>query len=120
MRVGDSSPAEVVVYDLSGRQVRKLVESRAVSTGPRSLRWDGRDDGGQIELPGVYYARLRVATETFGADVENAEVLRTVSVAYYTRALHVDLSKHIGLNLLAVSIATKPCSNCVVYLMRLS
>jgi len=82
VRVGDSSPAEVIVYDLSGRQVRKLVESRAVSTGPRSLRWDGRDDAGQIVLPGVYYARLRVATETFGADVENAEVLRTVSVAY--------------------------------------
>ena len=82
VRVGDSSPAEVTVYDLSGRKVRQLVESRAVSTGPRSLRWDGRDDAGQVVVPGVYYARLRVATETFGADVENAEVLRTVSVAY--------------------------------------
>ncbi len=82
VRVGDSSPAEVIIYDLSGRSVRRLVEQRAVSTGPRSLRWDGRDDAGHVVMPGIYYARLRVATETAGADIDNAEVLRTISVAY--------------------------------------
>ena len=82
IRVGDDSPAEVAVYDLSGRLVRKLVEERAVSTGTRSLAWDGRDDAGAVVPPGIFYARLRVATETDGAGIDNAEVFRTVAVAY--------------------------------------
>ena len=82
VRVGDDSPAEVSVYDLAGRLVRRLIERREVSTGAHALRWDGRDQLGEVVPPGIYYARLRVATETDGAGVENAEVLRTVSVAY--------------------------------------
>jgi flagellar hook assembly protein FlgD len=82
VRVGDDSPAEVWVYDLSGRRVRRLVDQRKVSTGVRALSWDGRNQAGDIVPPGIYYARLRVATETDGAGIENAEVLRTVSVAY--------------------------------------
>ncbi|MGB1893844.1 MAG: hypothetical protein ACPHSD_19395, partial [Candidatus Latescibacterota bacterium] len=82
IRVGDNSPAEVVVYDLSGRQMRRLVEQRTVGTGARALRWDGRDDAGETVMPGIYYARLRVATRTEGAAIDNAEVLRPVVVVY--------------------------------------
>ncbi len=82
VRVGDSSPAEVIVYDLSGRQVRRLVEQRLVSTGARALHWDGRSDAGDMVMPGVYYARLRVATETAGAGIDNAEALRPIVVVY--------------------------------------
>ncbi len=82
VRVGDSSPAEVIVYDLSGRQVRRLVEQRLVSTGARVLRWDGRSDAGDMVVPGVYYARLRVATKTAGAGIDNAEALRSIVVVY--------------------------------------
>jgi len=82
IRVGDNSPAEVVVYDLSGRQMRRLVEQRTVGTGARALRWDGRDDAGEMVMPGIYYARLRVATRTEGAAIDNAEVLRPVVVVY--------------------------------------
>jgi flagellar hook assembly protein FlgD len=59
-----------------------LFEERKVSTGAHVLHWDGRDQAGDIVPPGIYYARLRVATEIDGAGVKNAEVLRTVSVAY--------------------------------------
>ena len=82
VRVGDASPAEVLVYDLAGRLVRRLVEQRKVGTGAHTLLWNGRDQAGDIVPPGIYYARLRVATETDGAGVRNAEVLRTVSVAH--------------------------------------
>ena len=82
VRVGDSSPAEAWIYDLGGRLVRKLVSTRAVSTGPRSLVWDGRNDEGEVVPPGIYYARLRVATEIDGAGISNAEALSTISVAY--------------------------------------
>ena len=82
VRVGDASPAEVLLYDLSGRLVRRLLEERKISTGVHVLRWDGRDHSGEVVPPGIYYARLRVATETDGAGVSSSEVLHTVSVAY--------------------------------------
>ena len=82
VRVSGASPAEVLLYDLSGRFVRRLFEERQVSTGVHVLRWDGRDQAGEVVPPGIYYARLRVATETDGAGVSNSEVLHTVSVAY--------------------------------------
>lgn len=82
IRVGDNSPAEVVVYDLSGRQVRRLVQQRSVGTGARALRWDGRNDVGELVMPGVYYARLRIATNTKGAEIDNAEALRSIVVVY--------------------------------------
>ena len=53
-----------------------------MSTGPRSLVWDGRNDEGEVVPPGIYYARLRVATEIDGAGISNAEALSTISVAY--------------------------------------
>jgi hypothetical protein len=46
------------------------------------LRWDGRDDAGQVVPPGIYYARLRVATETDGAGISSTGTFRTVAVAY--------------------------------------
>ena len=82
VRVGDNSPAEVWVHDLAGRLVRRLSEPRKISTGQHVLRWDGRDQVGEAVPPGIYYARLRVATETDGAGIENVGVLRTVSVVY--------------------------------------
>ena len=82
VRVGDASPAEVLLYDLSGRLVRRLLEERKISTGVHVLRWDGRDHSGEVVPPGIYYVRLRVATETDGAGVSSSEVLHTVSVAY--------------------------------------
>jgi len=82
VRVGAKSPAEVNVYDLSGRKVRSLVEEKAVSTGSRLLRWDGRDEAGQVVPPGIYYVRLRIVTEIDGAGIDKAEVLRTISVTY--------------------------------------
>jgi len=47
----------VLVSDVQGRRVRRLVESEA-STGGRSLVWDGRDDAGRHVPSGLYTARL--------------------------------------------------------------
>ena len=49
--------AIVLVSDVQGRRVRRLVESEA-STGGRSLVWDGRDDAGRHVPSGLYTARL--------------------------------------------------------------
>ena len=82
IRVGDDSPTEAMIFDLNGNMVRRLVEPREVSTGVRSLRWDGRDQGGQVVPPGLYGVRLSVVTEIDGAGIDNTAVLRIVSVAY--------------------------------------
>jgi hypothetical protein len=82
VKVGDDSPVEVLIHDLRGRMVRRLVEQRALSTGTYGLAWDGRDEGGKMVPPGVYLARLRVDTDTEGASIEDEEIFRTIAVAY--------------------------------------
>ena len=82
VKVGDDSPVEVLIHDLRGRLVRRLVEQRGLSTGAYGMAWDGRDDEGMTVPPGVYVARLRVDTDTEGASISNAEIYRTIAVAY--------------------------------------
>ncbi len=77
-------PAEVsiVLFDLSGRQVRELYESADLSghydsgSQPR-LSWDGRDDDGNPVPPGIYILRASVA-----GDARTSEQVRTIAVAY--------------------------------------
>ncbi len=82
VKVGDASPVEVLIHDLGGRLIRRLVEQRGVSTGTYGLSWDGRDERGAIVPPGVYMARLRVDTDTEGAAIKDEEILRTIALAY--------------------------------------
>ena len=82
VRVGDDAPVEAVVYDLGGRLVRRLVERRALSTGQYQMAWDGRADSGGMVAPGLYCVRLRVATDTDGAEVGSETAMRTVAVSY--------------------------------------
>lgn len=49
---------EICVYDVRGRRVRALLNSR--SSGDRSsVSWDGKDDAGQAMASGVYFCKLR-------------------------------------------------------------
>ena len=47
------SPVKVSIFDLSGRLVRVLVDSEAIS-GRFAQPWDGRDDDGEYVPPGHY------------------------------------------------------------------
>ncbi len=82
VKVSDDSPVEVLIHDLRGRLVRRLVEQRGLSTGTYGIAWDGKDADGLTVLPGVYLARLRVDTDIEGARIGNAEIFRTIAVAY--------------------------------------
>ncbi len=55
-------PVSVAVYDVSGRRLRMLWDGPA-APGPRSIAWDGRDDGGARVASGIYLARVRVGGE---------------------------------------------------------
>ncbi len=60
------------VYDVSGRHVRGLVNTRQ-SAGRYALRWDGLSAGGAPVGAGVYFAKLTVGAHSF---VEKLTVLR--------------------------------------------
>lgn len=58
-----ASPAELRVYDLSGRVVRSLVRER-LDAGAHRVIWDGRDDLGHEVASGIYFLRLDAVGET--------------------------------------------------------
>ena len=53
-----SCAASVTVYDVSGRRVRVLLNTRAQPAGHHKVRWGGEDDRGRKVAFGVYFARL--------------------------------------------------------------
>lgn len=55
-----AGPAELVVYDVTGRRIRELMR-RPLPAGPQGVEWDGRDDAGHPVAAGVYFYRLRTA-----------------------------------------------------------
>ena len=80
--VGRSRRVAVDIYDLGGRRVRTLEESREVSAGEYSLKWKGEDDSGNLVPPGIYALRFHVDVDGKGAGLDRREVLRTIAVAY--------------------------------------
>lgn len=55
--VGQAGPAELKVYNPSGRIVRSLVQG-VLAPGRHDARWDGRDQEGSPVPSGVYLCRL--------------------------------------------------------------
>jgi flagellar hook assembly protein FlgD len=55
-----SARVELAVYDVMGREVRRLAPAHDWPAGVHALAWDGRRDDGAPAGPGLYYARLRV------------------------------------------------------------
>ncbi len=55
---GASGFTELIIYDVLGREIIKLVSER-LSPGSYELTWDGRDAFGKPLGSGVYYARLK-------------------------------------------------------------
>ncbi|MBZ0269724.1 T9SS type A sorting domain-containing protein [bacterium] len=53
-----SEPVSLVVFDVGGRLVRRLVESEGMDAGGHSVRWSGRSDRGDAVAPGIYFYRL--------------------------------------------------------------
>ena len=52
-RAGD---AELVIYDATGRSVRRLFDG-ALPAGSHAIAWNGDDDGGRTLASGVYFMR---------------------------------------------------------------
>ena len=52
-----NSKVELVIYDMLGRKVRSLLDSREVA-GEHHVTWDGRDNAGNQVTSGVYFYTL--------------------------------------------------------------
>jgi len=60
--LGRSGPVSITVYDIRGRRVRQLLESRILEPGAHHVVWDGNDDAGREAASGVYFCRLESET----------------------------------------------------------
>jgi hypothetical protein len=56
----DASSVDIIVFDVAGRQIRKLV-SGSQPAGVHSVTWDGRNDQGSLVQHGVYFVRTAIA-----------------------------------------------------------
>jgi len=55
----DGGFVDIVVYDVNGREVRKLVHER-MTGGPGQAVWDGLDNSGERVASGVYFTKLDI------------------------------------------------------------
>ena len=55
---------ELCVYDLKGREVRKLAQG-LYSAGPHVVEWMGRDQYGHATASGLYIARLKTESQVY-------------------------------------------------------
>jgi hypothetical protein len=53
----------LVVYDVRGRHIRALVDSK-LEPGSHRVHWDGRDNSGEIVTSGIYFYALRAGDGT--------------------------------------------------------
>jgi len=56
----DAASTEISVFDVAGRQIRKLVTG-VQSVGVHTVTWDGRNDQGAQVQRGVYFVRTMIA-----------------------------------------------------------
>ena len=59
----EAAPVTVVIYDVLGQQVRRLV-SQFNAAGRYSVQWDARDNQGRGVASGVYIAKVDAGTTT--------------------------------------------------------
>lgn len=58
LNLKQEGPVDLVVCDVRGRLVRKLVNHRVMSAGRHEVPWDGRDSQGRAVPAGAYLSRI--------------------------------------------------------------
>lgn len=75
-RLTDAAPLLAEIYDLAGQRVRQLRGAPGASAFYR-LVWDGRNEQGELALPGLYIVRIVVE-----ADSGDEEKLKQIGLVY--------------------------------------
>lgn len=71
-----SVPVQLQVFSLDGRRVAQVQRGQQRS-GLQTLRWDGRDQRGEMLVPGLYLLGIGIEAED-----KNALQLRPINIAY--------------------------------------
>ncbi|MBE0647828.1 MAG: T9SS type A sorting domain-containing protein [Bacteroidales bacterium] len=58
MDIGSPTQCQVVIYNPQMKAVKTLLD-RDITAGSIQLTWDGTDDAGTIQPPGIYYIRIQ-------------------------------------------------------------
>lgn len=58
--LSDAGTVDVVIYNVLGQEVRRLLSGAHLSAGQHQVVWDGRDGQGQMVSSGVYLYRMQV------------------------------------------------------------
>jgi hypothetical protein len=70
---GKPGRVSVLVYDVSGRRVRTVIEGKEMQAGVHSVLWDGRSESGRETGSGIYFCMI-VGVE--GSSVRRMVLLR--------------------------------------------
>jgi len=57
-----SSLVTLVLFDITGKEVIRLIDNRKYYTGEHSISWDGRDQTGKEVSSGIYYYSLKAGS----------------------------------------------------------
>ena len=74
-------PVSIKVFDVSGRLVRTVMETRSTAQAfveQNAIRWDGRGDNGRVLPPGLYIYQIKVDVD----GLSPAVVTKTLTIAY--------------------------------------
>jgi hypothetical protein len=61
LQLAERTHASAAVYDPRGRRVRELVATE-LEAGSHPLAWDGRDETGARQSPGIYFVRVQAGS----------------------------------------------------------
>ena len=61
-----AGPATIEIYAVTGRRVRRLVQSENYAAGHHKVTWYGADDSGQAQSSGIYLYKVRAEGQTLG------------------------------------------------------
>jgi len=60
----EAGPVALVIYDISGKQLRQLAQGVHLSSGVHKIVWDGRGQNGQAAPSGIYTYSLSIGGRT--------------------------------------------------------
>ncbi len=62
-QLNNSSDVKLIIYNTLGQKIRTLIEDKPQSGGEYSIKWDGRDDAGNLVATGIYVYRLEAGNQ---------------------------------------------------------
>jgi len=63
--IKSSGIVSLIIYNIRGREVRRLINQKTLSFGDHSIEWDGRDMYGRKVAPGAYLCRIIAGSKKY-------------------------------------------------------